>query len=80
MALMSSGYRSDIFTSSSPVLQPVKDKGRGSCAEVLQGSAGCSRHSPKNPQVRTKGGRASTAPHSPSPSSVHSRLENPPWN
>lgn len=34
MALMSSGYRSDIFTSSSPALQPAEGKGGGSRVEA----------------------------------------------
>lgn len=34
MALVSSGYRSDIFTSSSPALQPAEDEGQCSCAEA----------------------------------------------
>lgn len=35
MALTSSGYSSDIFTSSSPILQPVGCEDEGSRMEVL---------------------------------------------
>lgn len=64
MALMSSGYTSDIFTSSSPVLQPVKGTGGGSCAEMLWGSAGCSRHSPQTLRCAQ---REAQHPHPPQP-------------
>lgn len=64
MALMSSGYTSDIFTSSSPVLQPVKGMGGGSCAEMLWGSAGCSRHSPQTLRCAQ---REAQHPHPPQP-------------
>lgn len=64
MALMSSGYTSDIFTSSSPVLQPVKGTGGGSCAEMLWGSAGCSRLSPQTLRCAQ---REAQHPHPPQP-------------